>query len=368
MPSIFYSIRVFSNELTLRVRWPKYWSFSFNINSSNEYLRLLSLRTDWFELLCRLKRVFSSTTIQTHPLFRAQPSLWSNSHILTWLLEYYIVCVLVAQLCLTLCDPINFGPPDPSVCGILQARILERVAVPFSRGSFQPRDRTWVSCIMGRFFAIWATRNSPHKGLPTNLWAKFVVVQPLSHVWLWDPMKCSTAGYPVLHYLPEFAQTHVHWVGDAIPLSHPLSTPSPLALNLSQHQGLFQWVGSLHQGPKDWSSSFSFSISPSNEYSGLISFRTDWFDLLAVQGRMLMKGMLLAKSPMNVFQELVVVSIITHILFKWIPCHNLDTFSESYSSFQSALLFLPSGVWGPLLTGGAFLWDLWAEANEKAPW
>ena len=81
-----------------------------------------------------------------------------------------------------------------------------------------------------------------------------------------------------------------------------------------------------------------------------------------------MKGMLLAKSPMNVFQELAVVSIITHILFKWIPCHNLDTFSESYGSFQSALLFPPPGVLGPLLIGGAFLWDLWAEANKKAPW
>ena len=62
---------------------------------------------------------------------------------------------------------------------------------------------------------------------------------------------------------------------------HPTS-PSLPAFNLSKHQGLFKWVGSLHQWPKYWS--FSFSISPSNEYSGLISFRTNWFDLLAVQG------------------------------------------------------------------------------------
>ena len=60
------------------------------------------------------------------------------------------------------------------------------------------------------------------------------------------------------------------------------ATPSPLAFSVSQHQGLFQWVGSSHQWPKYWS--FSFSISPSNEYSGLISFRIDWFDLLSVQG------------------------------------------------------------------------------------
>ena len=64
---------------------------------------------------------------------------------------------------------------------------------------------------------------------------------------LCDPMDCSIPGSPVLHHLPEFAQTHVHWIGDAIRPSHPLSPPSPPALNLSQHQGIFQWVSSLHQ-------------------------------------------------------------------------------------------------------------------------
>ena len=93
-----------------------------------------------------------------------------------------------------------------------------------------------------------------------------------------DPMDCSMPGFPVLHYLPEFAQIHVLWVGNAIQLSHPLLLPSP-SLNLSQHQDLFQWVGFPHLVAKYW----SFSISPSNEYSGLISFRIDWFDLLAVQ-------------------------------------------------------------------------------------
>ena len=66
---------------------------------------------------------------------------------------------------------------------------------------------------------------------------------------LCNPMDCSRPGFPVLHYLLEFAQTHVHWVGDAIQPSHPLSS-SPPALNLSQHQGLFQWVGPLHQVDK----------------------------------------------------------------------------------------------------------------------
>ena len=89
-------------------------------------------------------------------------------------------------------------------------------------------------------------------------------------------------GFPVFHYLPVFAQTHVHWVGDAIQPSHPLPSHSPPALSLSQHQGLFQWLALCIRWPKYWS--FSFSISTSNEYSGLISFRIDCFDLLAVQG------------------------------------------------------------------------------------
>ena len=96
---------------------------------------------------------------------------------------------------------------------------------------------------------------------------------------LCDLVNRSTSGLPVHHQLPESTQTHVHWVGDAIQPSHPLSSPSPPALNLSQHQGLFQWV---IRWPKHWS--FSFNISPSNEHPGLISFRMDWLDLLAVQG------------------------------------------------------------------------------------
>ena len=67
---------------------------------------------------------------------------------------------------------------------------------------------------------------------------------------LCDPMDCSTPGFPVIHHFLEFAQTHVRWVNDAIQSSHPLSSPSPLAFNLSQHQGLFQWVGSSHQVAK----------------------------------------------------------------------------------------------------------------------
>ena len=110
----------------------------------------------------------------------------------------------------------------------------------------------------------------------------FSSVQLLSCVWLCDLMDCSKPGLPVHQQLPEFTQTHVHWVGDAIQPSHPLLSPSPPTFHLSQHQGLFKWVSSYIMWPKDWS--FSLSISRSSEYSGLISFRMDWLDLLAVQG------------------------------------------------------------------------------------
>ena len=97
-----------------------------------------------------------------------------------------------------------------------------------------------------------------------------------------DPMACNTPGFPVLHHLPELAQTHVHWVGDPsnhLVLCHSLLLlPSivPTMMAFSKESALCtRWL-------KYWS--FSFSICPSNEYSGLISFRIDWFDLLAVQG------------------------------------------------------------------------------------
>ena len=94
-------------------------------------------------------------------------------------------------------------------------------------------------------------------------------------------MNHSTPGLPVHHQLPEFTQTHIHRVSDAIQPSHPLSSPSPPAPNPSFR--VFSNESTLHmRWPKYWS--FSFSISPSNEHLGLISFRMDWLDLLAIQG------------------------------------------------------------------------------------
>ena len=110
---------------------------------------------------------------------------------------------------------------------------------------------------------------------------------------LWNPMNCSTPGFPVLHHLLELAQTHVRWVSDAIPhTSHPLSSPSLLPSIFSSIRVFYNEAALLIRWPKFWS--FSFSISPSNEYSGLISFRMDWFDLLAVQGTL--KSLLLHYS------------------------------------------------------------------------
>ena len=95
-------------------------------------------------------------------------------------------------------------------------------------------------------------------------------------------MNCSSPGLPVHHQLTKITQIHVYWVSDAIQPSHPLSFPSPPALSASQHQSLFQWVNSSHEVAKYWS--FSFSTIACKEIPGLISFRMDWLDLLAVQG------------------------------------------------------------------------------------
>ena len=105
------------------------------------------------------------------------------------------------------------------------------------------------------------------------------VVQLLSHVRLFVTHGLEQPGFPVLHCLPEFVQTRVHRVGDAIQPSRPLSFPPSPAFNRSQHQGLFKWVGSLHQV----ANVLELQCQSFNEYSGLISFSIDWFDLFAAQ-------------------------------------------------------------------------------------
>ena len=97
-----------------------------------------------------------------------------------------------------------------------------------------------------------------------------------------QPHDCSTLGFPVHHQLPEPTQTHVHHIGDAIQPSHPLSSPSPPAFNFPSIRVFCNESVLRIKWPKYWS--FSFSIIPSKEIPGLISFRMDWLDLLAVQG------------------------------------------------------------------------------------
>ena len=95
---------------------------------------------------------------------------------------------------------------------------------------------------------------SPSTGNPSTLYFSLVTIFTVqfncSEVSICDPMDCSTPGFPLHHQLPELTQTHVHWVGNAIQPSHPLSSPSPPTFNLSQHQGLFQWVSSSYQVAK----------------------------------------------------------------------------------------------------------------------
>ena len=117
----------------------------------------------------------------------------------------------------------------------------------------------WLDCVQWKWIkVIWPSSSCCHS---VAQWC----------LTLCDPMDCSMPGFPVFHYLPEFAQTQVHWVDDAIQPSHPLSSSSPPALALSQHQGLFQWVSSSHQSGWNIGASVSASFLPMNIQ--------DWFSL-----------------------------------------------------------------------------------------
>ena len=139
---------------------------------------------------------------------------------------------------------------------------------------------------------------------------------------LCNPMNYSTPGLPVHHQLPEFIQTHVHQVGDAIQPSHPLSSLSPPAPNPSSITVFSNESTLCMRWPKYWS--FSFSISPSNEHQGLISFRMDWLDLLAVQGTL--KSLLQhhsSKASILQCSAFFTVQLLTSIHDHW-KNHSLD--------------------------------------------
>ena len=138
----------------------------------------------------------------------------------------------VAQSCPTLNDPMDCSLPGSSVHGIFQARVLEWDAIAFSlaNSKYLYNTHLWGAIYCSTF--------------------TFSSVQLLSRVRLCDPKHHSTPGLPVHHQLPEFTQTHVHRVSDAIQPFHPLSSPFPPASNPSQHQSLFQWVNSSHEVAK----------------------------------------------------------------------------------------------------------------------
>ena len=147
----------------------------------------------------------------------------------------------------------------------------------WSRLPFKPLD-VWVTANCEKFLKRWEYQNTLLASWEICIQVSSVQFSsvPQSCLTLCDPMNRSTPGLPVHHQLQEFTQTHVHWVSDAIQPSHPLSSPSPPAFNLSQHQGLFQWVGSSHQVAQVLELQLHYQ---SFYWIGLISFRIDWFDL-----------------------------------------------------------------------------------------
>ena len=177
------------------------------------------------------------------------------------------VNVLVTQSGLTLCNRMDCSPRGSSTHGIFQARILEWVAIPFSRGSSWPRDRTQFSHIAGRLFTIWATTRT------------FSSVQSLIHVQLFVT-PWTTARQASLSITNSWSLLKLMSIESVIPsnhliLCHPLLLLASIFLSirvLSNESVLYiRWPKYFH---------FNFSISLSNEYSGLISFRMDWLDLL----------------------------------------------------------------------------------------
>ena len=180
LPPIFPSTRVFSNESALCIRWPKQWSFSFNISPSNEHSRLISFSMHWLDLLA--VRGTLKSLLQHHS---SKASILRHS-------AFFII---------------QLSHPSMTTG---KTMALTR--------------RTVVGKVMSLLFNMLSQFSSVRS-----------VIQNLC-----DPMNHSTPGLPVHHQLLEFTHTHVHRVSDAIQPSHPLSSPSPPDPNPSQHQSLFQ--------------------------------------------------------------------------------------------------------------------------------
>ena len=202
LPSIFPSIRVFSSESALHIRFPKYWSFNFSISPSSEYSRLISLRIDWFDLFavqgtlrCLLQHhSLKASILWCSAFFMVQLShLYMTTEKKKWRWQYVL---LSAKWCL---------------CFLMLSRFVTWIkVVAFIKSVFKTMVSRAHSIIRHQFSSV-------AQSCPT----------------LCDPTNRITPGLPVHHQLPEFTQTHAHWVGDAIQPSHPLSSPSPPAPKLS---------------------------------------------------------------------------------------------------------------------------------------
>ena len=147
-PSIFPSIRVFSNESVLHIRWPKYWSFSFSISPSNEYSGLISFRIDWLDLLAHIETTIIQIIISNGHNYKLRLSRVSRGKGVLYMMKVNVSCSVMSNSW----RPMDCSPSVFSIHEISQARILEWVAIPIYKESSWPKDQSQVSCIAGKFF------------------------------------------------------------------------------------------------------------------------------------------------------------------------------------------------------------------------
>ena len=233
LPPVPPRIRVYFNETTLRMRWPKYWSFSFGIIPCKEHPGLISFRMDWLDLLAVQG---TPKSLLQHHSSKASILLHSALFIVQLSHPYMTTGKTIALTRWTFVDKVMS----------LLLNMLSRLVT-----TFLPRSKRSV---------------------------QFTSVTQ-SCLTLCDPMNCSTLGLPVHHHLLEFTQTYVHRVHDAIQPSHPRSSPSPPVPNPSQHHNLFQWVNSSW-GSQSTGVSALASFLPkksqgrSSEWTGWISLQS----------------------------------------------------------------------------------------------
>ena len=190
---------------------------------------------------------------------KRREKIWENA--VGCMITLICCCCLVSKSCPTLfsfATPWTVAHQAPLFMWFPRREHWSGLPFPSPGESFQPKDQAYLSFISRCILYCWATREAQSHGywpqtqkfaIPSEKWNQPSSVTQ-SCLTLWDPTDCSMPGLPVHHQLLEFTQTHVHWVGDAIQPSYTLSSPSPPTFNLSQHQGLFQWVSSLHHVAK----------------------------------------------------------------------------------------------------------------------